>query len=387
MDFNKRVSAVTPSMTLAITAKANALKAAGEKVIGFGAGEPDFDTPEHIKEAAIKALRDGQTKYTPESGLLRLREAIAKKLQQENGLTYKPSQIVVNNGAKHSIFNTILALCRDGDEVIIPSPYWLSYPEMVTMAGGKPVFVKGEESRDFKITAEQLEDAITSRSRLFILNSPSNPIGNVYTRKEIQALATVAVRNKMLIISDEIYEKILYDGAEHVSAGALSKEIFERTITVNGFSKAFSMTGWRLGYTASSQEIATMLGSVQSHASSAPNTFAQWGAVAALEGPQDVARKMVKAFAERREALYKRLTSVQGITCTKPMGAFYMLPNISGVGLDSLAFTEHLLDKEKVAVVPGKPFGSDKHVRLSYACSLAAIEEGMNRLERFVRSL
>jgi aspartate aminotransferase len=387
MDLNERVAAIAPSLTLAIDAKAKALAAAGEKVCGFGAGEPDFDTPDHIKEAAAKALRDGKTKYAPNDGVMELRTAIAEKLTSENRLSYKPEQILVSNGAKHSLFNVFMALCRDGDEVIIPAPFWLSYPEMVRVAGGKPVAVRGSEASGLKVTPAQLEAAITPRTKALVVNSPSNPTGVVYTRQELKALADVAVRRRLYIVSDEIYERMVYDGVEATSVGALSPEIFARTITVNGFSKPYAMTGWRLGYYAGPKEIVKAGSALQSHSTSAPNTFAQYGAIAALRGPQDCVTKMVAAFDERRRYLHQRLTAMRGVTCVKPTGAFYAFPNIASFGLKSVAFAERLLEAEKVAVVPGLPFGADENIRFSYACSMANIEEGMARLERFIGRL
>ncbi len=387
MELNERVSGIAPSLTLAIDAKAKALVSVGEKVCGFGAGEPDFDTPEHIKEAAAQALREGKTKYAPNEGVLDLRVAIADKLAAENKLSYKIDQILVSNGAKQSLFNIFMAICREGDEVIIPAPFWLSYPEMVRVAGGKPVFVHGHEDRGLKLTASQVEVAITPRTKAIVLNSPSNPTGMVYAREELRALAEVAVKHNLFIISDEIYERMVYEGAEIVSVGSLSSEIFKRTITVNGFSKNYAMTGWRLGYCAGPLELIKVAAALQSHSTSAPNTFAQYGAVAALRGPQDCVTKMMKAFGERRHSLFSRLTAIKGVTCVKPSGAFYVFPNISAFGLSSMVFAQKLLEQEKMAVVPGLPFGSDEHIRLSYACSMSNIEEGMKRLERFVQAL
>ena len=387
MELNERVAGIAPSLTLAIDAKAKALAASGEKVCGFGAGEPDFDTPEHIKEAAAKALRDGKTKYAPNDGIMELRSAIADKLSTENKLSYKMEQILVSNGAKHSLFNIFMALCRDGDEVIIPAPFWLSYPEMVRVAGGMPVFVRGTEAHGLKVTASQLTAAITPRTKAIVINSPSNPVGMVYTRDELRALAEVAVKHNLYIVSDEIYERMVYDGVEAVSVGSLSPEIFKRTITVNGFSKPYAMTGWRLGYFAGPSEIVKACSALQSHSTSAPNTFAQYGAVAALRGPQDCVAIMVKVFDERRQYLYKRLMDMKGITCVKPAGAFYVFPNIASFGLGSIDFSAKLLEQEKMAVVPGLPFGADGNIRLSYACSMANIEEGMTRLERFIAAL
>ena len=387
MDLNDRVTAITPSLTLSIDAKAKALAAAGESVCGFGAGEPDFDTPEHIKEAAAKALREGRTKYAPNEGVMELRAAIAEKLVAENKLAYKPEQVLVSNGAKHSLFNVFMALCREGDEIIIPAPFWLSYPEMVRVAGGKPVFIQGTEAHGLKVTPAQLEAAITSRTKAMVINSPSNPTGMVYTRQELTALAEVAVRHGLYIVSDEIYERMVYDGAEAVSVGSLSPEIFKQTITVNGFSKPYAMTGWRLGYYAGPGAIVKAGAALQSHSTSAPNTFAQYGAIAALRGPQECVTRMVREFDDRRQYFHKRLAALPGMVCIKPEGAFYLFPNIAACGLKSVAFAERLLEAEKVAVVPGLPFGADDHVRLSYACSMANIREGLNRIERFLGTL
>jgi len=381
----ERASTLTPSLTLAIDAKAKKLKAEGVDVCGFGAGEPDFDTPAHIKDAAAAALAAGFTKYTPSSGIPELRAAIADKLQKENGIEYKPSQVIVNCGAKHSCANVILATVNPGDEVVIPAPYWLSYPEMVKLAGGQPVIVSTKESNSFKITPDEFRDAMTPATKLLILNSPGNPTGSVYTREELLALAEVALEEEILMLSDEIYEKITYDGTPFVSLASLGKEIYDLTITVNGFSKAYAMTGWRLGYVAAPEAIAAAIDSLQSHSTSNPTSFAQKGAVAALQGDQSFIGEMVKAFAERREYMHKRLSALPRVTCVKPMGAFYMLPNISQTGMSSTQFAERLLDQQKVAVVPGAAFGSDRHVRLSYACSMENIQKGLDRLEVFLK--
>jgi aspartate aminotransferase len=385
--INEKVASITPSVTLGIDSKAKELAAQGKKIFSFAAGEPDFDTPEHIKKAAAKALQEGQTKYTQVAGLFSLRSAIAAKLEKENGLRYTADQVVVSNGAKHTLFNIFMAICRDGDEVIIPAPYWLSYPEMVNVAGGKPVFVHCREDNDFKMTPAEFEDAITPRTKAVVINSPSNPIGVVYSAAELKALAEVAVDHGVYMVSDEIYEKMMYDNTPHFSIGSFSQEIFERTITVNGFSKAYSMTGWRLGYFAGPVEIVKAVNAFQSHSTSGANTFAQFGGIEALKGPQDCVADMLKAFAARRSYIYDRLVSIKGITCVKPMGAFYVLPNISSFGLDSMEFAERLLDEQGVAVVPGIAFGTDRNIRLSYACSMDNIREGLDRLEKFVKSL
>jgi len=387
MHLANRSTTLTPSLTLAIDAKAKKMKADGIDVCGFGAGEPDFDTPQYIKDAAIKALQDGFTKYTPSSGTPELRAAIAEKLKNDNGLDYKPSQVIVNCGAKHSCYNVIIATCQEGDEVIIPSPFWLSYPEMVKLAGATPVIVPTSETNGFKITPDQFRDAMTPATKLIILNSPGNPTGTVYSRAELQALAEVALEEDILILSDEIYEKITYDNTEFVSIASLGKEIYDITITVNGFSKAYSMTGWRLGYVAAPEPIATAIDSIQSHSTSNPTSFAQKGALAGLKGDQSFIGEMVKAFAERRAYMFDRLTKIPGVSCVKPMGAFYMLPNIGKFGLGSTNFCSKLLEEQKVAAVPGIAFGSDAHMRLSYASSMENITKGLDRIEAFCASL
>ena len=384
MNLNETIAGIPPSMTLAITSKAKALAAEGREIYSFGAGEPDFDTPDHIKEAALKALKDGQTKYAPTPGLPSLRAAIATKLESENGLQYQADQVIVSDGAKHSLFNLFMALCRPGDGVLIPAPYWLSYPEMVRIAGGEPQFVASSENNGFKVTIDELEAAATSSSRAIIVNSPSNPIGCVYTREELEAIAAFAERHDLLIVSDEIYEKIVYEGTEHVSIGSLSDDAQARTVTVNGFSKAFSMTGWRLGYLAAPKPLVKSIGALQSHSTSGAVTFAQYGALAALEGGDACVTEMVAAFTERRAYLYERLTAMAGVSCVKPMGAFYMLPNIGSARLDSLTFAGRLLDEKGVAVVPGGAFSADANVRISYACSMDNIREGMDRMESFL---
>lgn len=374
-------------MTLAITAKARQLRAQGVDVCGFGSGEPDFDTPEHIKKAAIAALERGETKYASVAGIDALRAAIAKKLESENGLSYKPSQIQVSGGAKQALYNVIMALINPGDEVIIPAPYWLSYPEMVRLASGIPVIVETSEANRFKITPAQLERAITPRTRLLILASPSNPTGVMYTPEELAALARVVVERDLLVISDEIYEKLTYGEIPHRSIGSIDEEIFARTITVNGFSKAYAMTGWRLGYAAGPQEIIDAANVVQSHSLSNVTTFAQYGAIAALEGDQSAVEMMRQAFARRRDVIYDGVTSIPGITCVRPDGAFYVFPSIEATGLDSMTFSQRFLEEEHVAVVPGLSFGSDKHIRFSYATDMTTIEKGIERLRRFVARL
>ncbi len=385
--ISKHAAALSPSLTLAIDAKAKQMKAEGVDVVGFGAGEPDFDTPRHIKDAAVKALAEGFTKYTPSSGIVELRQAIADKLRRDNGLSYKPSQVIVSCGGKHSCYNTILATCQEGDEVIIPSPYWLSYPEMVKLAGATPVIVPTSDATEFKVTPDQLRAAITPRSRLFILNSPSNPTGSLYTRAEIKALGDLCVEKGLLIMSDEIYEKLVYDGAEHVSVASFSPAHLEHTILVHGFAKAYSMTGWRLGFLAAPEPIAKAIDAIQSHSTSNPTSFAQKGAVAALTGPQDHLKSWLAEYAHRRSYAHQRLNAMPGISCVNAKGAFYLFPNIARLGLTSTEFCARLLEHEHVAAVPGIAFGADDYLRISYATSLANIQKGLDRMEKFVRGL
>src|ERR1022692_983815 len=385
--ISHRAASLSPSLTLAIDAKAKAMKAAGEDVVGFGAGEPDFDTPNHIKMAAIKGIADGFTKYTPSSGIPELREAIAAKFKNENGLTYKPSQIIVSCGGKHSCYNVILATCEAGDEVIIPAPYWLSYPEMVKLAGAKPVILETTDKTEFKVTPEQLRKAITPNTRLFILNSPSNPTGSVYTPDETKALGDICVEKNVLIMSDEIYEHLLYDGAKVKSVASFSPAHQEHTIIVHGFAKAWSMTGWRLGFLAAPEPIAKAIDAVQSHSTSNPTSFAQKGGVAALTGPQDHLPKWLAEYDKRRRYAHAKLNTIPDITCVNAKGAFYLFPNISKTGLKSAEFCAKLLEQEKVAAVPGIAFGADDYIRLSYATSMANIQKGLERLERFCKGL
>ena len=387
MELATRVKELTPSLTLAIDSKAKALKAEGVDVCGFGAGEPDMDTPEHIKAAAIEALQNGFTKYTPSSGTPELRQAISEKFSKDNKLEYKPSQIIVSNGAKQSCFNAIAAVCNPGDEVIIPAPYWLSYPEMVRLAGGEPVIIETTQENEWKITPEQFENAMTPRTKMIIINSPGNPTGSVYSREELRALSEVAAEEDIYILSDEIYEKLTYDGAEHVSIASLTPEAYDLTITINGFSKAYSMTGWRIGYLGAPESIAKAIDSMQSHSTSNPCSFAQKGALAALKGDQQCVTDMRDEFDIRRNYMFDRLSSITGITAVKPQGAFYVLANISHYGLKSQNFADRLLSKANVAVVPGIAFGDDRTIRFSYATSLDVIKTGLDRLEDFCKTL
>ncbi len=387
MELAQRATVLTPSLTLSIDSKAKALKAEGIDVCGFGAGEPDFDTPEHIKNAAQAAIEAGFTKYTPSSGIPELRQAISDKFLADNKLTYKPSQIVVSNGAKHSCYNAILATCQPGDEVIIPAPYWLSYPEMVRLAGAEPVFVETREQNGYKMTADEFQDAMTPRTKMVILNSPGNPTGSVYSREELQAIVDVCTEEEILILSDEIYEKLTYDGAEHISVASLSQAAYDLTITVNGFSKAYAMTGWRLGYLAAPEAIAKCIDAIQSHSTSNPCSFAQKGALAALKGDQQAVADMREEFDMRRQYMVNRLKGIARVTVVEPKGAFYVLANISGLGLSSSNFADRLLSKHHVAVVPGIAFGDDRTIRFSYATSLDVIKKGLDRFEEFCKTL
>ena len=385
--ISQQAAALSPSLTLAIDAKAKQMKAEGLDVVGFGAGEPDFDTPAHIKDAAAKALGEGFTKYTPSSGIIELRQAIAEKFKRDNGLSYRASQVIVSCGGKHSCFNAVMATCQGCDEVIIPSPYWLSYQEMVKLAGAKPVIVPTTDTTEFKITPDQLRAALTPNTRLFILNSPSNPTGTLYTPAELRALGDVCVERDVLILSDEIYEKLVYDGAEHVSVASFSPAHYEHTLVAHGFSKAYSMTGWRLGYLAAPDPIAKAIDAIQSHSTSNPTSFAQKGALAALAGPQDHLRVWLQEYARRRQYAYERLNRLPGVSCVNAKGAFYLFPNIGRLGLKSTDFCARLLEEEKVAAVPGIAFGADEYIRISYATGLVNIEKGLDRMERFVRRL
>ena len=387
MDLASRVSQLTPSLTLAIDSRAKALRAEGIEIFSFGAGEPDFDTPEHIKAAAIEALNAGFTKYTPSSGMPELRTAISEKFKRDNSLEYKPSEIIVSNGAKQSCFNAIMAVCGEGDEVIIPAPYWLSYPDMVRLAGAEPIIVQTTEENDWKMTPQQFEEAMSPRTKMVIINSPGNPTGSVYSKEELRAIVEVAADEEITILSDEIYESLTYDGAEHVSIASLTPEARDLTITVNGFSKAYAMTGWRLGYLGAPEKIAKAIDSMQSHSTSGPCSFAQKGGLAALTGSQQCVADMREEFNLRREYMFERLSAMHNVTAVKPKGAFYMLANISKLGMNSTNFADRLLSKSNVAVVPGIAFGDDRVVRLSYATGLDVIKPGLDRFEEFCKTL
>ncbi|MFV0363548.1 MAG: pyridoxal phosphate-dependent aminotransferase [Suipraeoptans sp.] len=396
LSLSKKAAMVKPSSTLAITAKAKKLKASGVDIVGFGAGEPDFDTPENIKQAGIRAINEGFTKYTPASGTDELRDAISKKFKDFNNLDYKRSQIIVSNGGKHSLTNIFEAILCPGDEVIIPAPYWLTYPEIVKLSDGVPVYVYGRKENDLKVTAAQVEEAITDKTKALILNTPSNPTGTIYSREELQAIADVVVKHDIYVVADEMYEYLIYGDKKHVSIASLGEEIYERTITCSGVSKSYSMTGWRIGYTGSSDEIAKLMGSVQSHQTSNPCSIAQKAALEAITGPQDSVEAMKVEFDKRRQYMYERITNMPYVECLEPEGAFYVFVDFSNVvgksykGVeikDAAACADILLESFNVAVVPCADFGFDNHVRLSYAISMKAIEKGLNRIEDFLKSL
>lgn len=391
--LSKLAEAVHASTTMAIDAKAKQMKADGIDVVGFGAGEPDFNTPDNINMAAIEAICAGKTKYTPAAGIIPLRKAAAARLKADCGLDYDYSQIVVASGAKHSVYIALRALVNPGDEVIVPAPYWVSYTEMVAMAGGKAVEIKAGEDKHFKITAPMLESVITDKTKCLMLNNPCNPTGMLYTRDELQAIAEVCVKHDLYVLSDEIYYKLVYDGLEFVSFASLGDEVKERTIIINGVSKSYAMTGWRIGYTASSAKIAKIMANYLSHSTGAPSTISQWAAVEGLNGPQEGIEDMRKAFEARRNYMYERMNSIPGVSCIKPQGAFYVMMNIekligktvSGAIINSADdFAMAFLDKGLVAVVPSTGFGIDNFVRWSYATSMENIKEGLDRLEKFL---
>jgi len=387
MDFiAEHISELTPSLTLSITSQAKKMRAEGQDICSFGAGEPDLDTPDFIKEAAIEALQEGQTKYTASDGIIELREAIQEKLLLENGTEYETNQISVNCGAKHSCFNAILACCDPGDEVIIPAPYWTSYPEMVKIAGGEPYIAETKKENGWKLRPEEFEEAISGRTKMLILNSPNNPTGAVYSRDELEKLAEVALSEDILILSDEIYEKLVYNGQEHVSIASLSEDVYNLTITINGFSKVYSMTGWRLGYTAAPAPIAKAISTIQSHTTSNPTSFAQYGGLAALRGDQGAIKDMVEEYDMRRQYMLSRLRKINNIEVIEPEGAFYFLVDTTKMGLNSVNLAEKLLSRYQVAAVPGIAFGNDHSVRLSYATGLDIIKKGLDRFEDFCLS-
>jgi len=394
-ELSRIASAVHASTTLAIDAKAKQMKADGLDVVGFGTGEPDFDTPENIKEAAYAAIREGKTKYTPAAGIIPLRKAVAESLKRDLNLDYDYTQIVIASGAKHNLYAALRTLVNPGDEVILPAPYWLSYDEMIAMVGGVSVIVTAGEDQDFKITAEQLEAAVTDKTKAFIINNPSNPTGMLYSREELEALAAVCVKHDLYIIADEIYFKLLYDGRTFTSIAALGEEVKERTIVINGVSKSYAMTGWRIGYAAAPAHIAKIMGNYLSHSTGAPSTISQWAAIEAFSGPQDTIEDMRKVFEERRNYLVTRMNQIDGVSCIMPEGAFYVMMNIEKIKGKTIGgtvintsddFAMAFLEKELVALVPCSGFGAPDFVRWTYATSMENIKEGLNRLERFLKS-
>jgi aspartate aminotransferase len=390
MKFSEKVESITPSSTLAITAKAKELREQGHDVIGLGAGEPDFNTPRYIIEASYKSMLEGHTKYTPAAGLPALKKAICEKFAEDNGLEYSPDQIAVSTGAKHALSSIFQTILRDDEEVIILTPYWVSYPEQVKIAGGVPVFVEGKEDNQFKATRRQIEEAVTEKTKAIIINSPSNPTGMTYTREELKEIGELCLEKNILIISDEIYEKLLYNGEEHVSIAQISPELKEQTLLVNGVSKSHSMTGWRIGYTAGRADIIKKIANLASHTTSNPAVMAQYGAIAAYTEDDGSVEKMRKAFEERLSKVFDRLNEIPGFSCQRPQGAFYLFPNVKeAVEKSPYSSTEEwveaLLEEAKVAVVPGAGFGAPDNIRLSYATSLEQFEEALDRIEVFIK--
>jgi len=398
MKFSERILNINPSMTLAIDAKAREMKARGEDVIGFGAGEPDFNTPERIKQAGISAIENNETRYTPVGGTDLLKEAIIAKLKRDSGLVYEKNQILASCGAKHSFYNLAQVLWQAGDEVIIPAPYWVSFPEIVTLSGARPLIIHTGAEQDFKITAEQIENAVTPNTRAIVINSPSNPTGSAYNNDELEKLAECALRQGLLIISDEIYEQIVFDGFHHTSIASISKEVQKQCVVINGVSKSYAMTGWRIGYMASGDpEIVKQVSKLQGQSTSNPCAISQAASIEALTGPLDEIHAMVREFEKRRDIIVERLTQIPGVSCRKPTGSFYSFPDFSGVYgkkdmngkvlKGSLDFSDYLLSAEKVAIVPGIAFGADAHARLAFAMSLEKIEEGTHRIKEAVSKL
>lgn len=384
--ISKRAAGIAPSVTLAITAKAKQMKADGIDVVGFGAGEPDFDTPDHIKDAAIKAIKEGFTKYTPSGGIPELKSAVCDKFKRENHIDYRPNEVLISCGGKHTLYNIMEVLLDHGQEAILPAPYWVTFEEQIKIAGARPVFIDTSKT-GFKLTADSVKKAITSRTKLLILTSPSNPTGMIIDEKELRKIAELAVRHKFYVISDEVYEFLIYDGKKHISIASLNEEIKKLTITVNAVSKTYSMTGWRIGYCGGPAEIIKAMDNLQSHSTSNPCSISQKAALAALNGPNDFLKEWKKAFDERRKYIVERLNKIKGIKCLMPEGSFYVFPDVSKTGLKSMEFTERLLNEAKVAVVPGKDFGADNNVRLSYACSMENIKKGLDRIEEFCNKL
>ncbi|WP_440895707.1 pyridoxal phosphate-dependent aminotransferase [Amphibacillus sp. Q70] len=390
MQLANRVQTLTPSSTLAITAKAKALKKSGHDVIGLGAGEPDFNTPDFIIQAAEKAMKTGLTRYTPSGGIVELREAIASKMNRDHQLTYQSDQIIITTGAKHALFTLFQVILNKGDQVIVPTPYWVSYPEQIKLAEGEPVFVQGEEANDFKLSAEQVEEAITEKTKAIIINSPNNPTGMMYTEEELRAIGEVCLKHNLMIISDEIYEKLIYSDQQHVSIAQLSEPLKKQTIVINGVSKSYAMTGWRIGYACGRKTIIKAMTNLASHSTSNPTTISQYAALAAYQSNGDEIERMKVAFKSRLDTVYQLINQLPGVSCIKPQGAFYLFPNVTEA-MERTGFTSveewvtAILEEEKVALIPGTGFGAPNHVRLSYATSLDQLEEAIKRIERFIK--
>lgn len=396
MTISERVKNINPSQTLAITAQALKMNREGKKVISFAAGEPDFGTPENIREKAISAIREGFSHYTASSGIIELKEAVIEKLKKDNRVEYKPSEIIISTGAKQCLFNTILTICDPGDEVLLPTPCWVSYTEQIKFAGAVPIFINTYQEEDFKLSASQVEEKITSRTKLLILNSPNNPTGAVYDPEELKKIAQLLTKYNIYCICDEIYEKLIYDNAKHLSIASLSDEIKEKIITINGVSKSYAMTGWRIGYAAGPEEIIKGMSKIQGHSTSNPNSIAQKASVEALNGKQDAIEEMRKAFDERRKYMVKRLNEIEGISCLTPAGAFYAFPNVSKILerrieyngkkiSNSFGLSNFILKEAEVALIPGSAFEAEGYLRLSYAASLEDIKEGSDRLEKILK--
>ena len=383
----ERLKKINPSSTLAITSKAKKLKGEGKDIVTFAAGEPDFDTPDFIKNAAIEAIKSGFTKYTPTTGIPELKKVISQKFKKDNSLEYAPDQIIVSCGAKHSIYNALMVLLNKGDEVLMPLPYWVSYPEMANLCEATPRYIKTSAVNNFKITATELKKNISTKTKVLIINSPSNPAGSVYNRLELEEIARVCVSKNIFVISDEIYEKIIFDGAKHESIASFNKDIYGLTITVNGLSKSHSMTGWRIGYLGAPSDVANAISKLQDHSTSNPNSIAQKAAVAALTAPEDFTLKLCQEFQRRRDYLASRLKRIKKLSFTLPQGAFYIFCGISKTGLDSMEFARRLLEEEYVSVIPGASFGRDDHIRLSFATSMDELEKGMDRIEEWVEKI
>lgn len=395
IELSNKSANIATSMTLAIDTKLKQMVAGGETVYGFGVGEPDFDTPEYIRIAAIEAMNKGLTRYTPAQGTMELRKAICSKLKRENNLEYEPNQIIASSGAKHSLSNAFAAILNPGDEVIVPNPYWVSYTEIIKLNDGVPVIVETKKENNFKMTGDELNNAITSRTKAILINSPSNPTGSVYTEGELRDIAEIAVKNNLFVVSDEIYERIIYDNNKHISIASFGSEIKDLTIIINGMSKSYAMTGWRLGYAAGNEKLIKAMSSIQSHAVSHPSSITQYASAAALNGPQDDLKNMVQEFNKRRNYMYDRINAMEGLSCIKPDGAFYVYVDIStyigrklcGIKLNSsLEFAQIVLEKGKVAVVPGTAFGTDNYIRLSYATSMETIKNGLDQFESFINN-